>query len=105
MTKTRKRRPFQVAEYARLIGKIVCQSRAHEYFDPFDGVKSSKPQLPVEDIETPNTIERCPRPERVIFVLENVPISTQAIVANVSQMLNDGVIGQNVCPRNWCIPC
>jgi len=58
------------------------QSGANGYLDSLNGVHDRKAQLAIEGVSLPDRIEGCPWGERVIRLLERMPIGAQSVVAH-----------------------
>lgn len=88
--------PVQEAEGAGLLGKDVCELRAHVDLHALYGIKDHEAELPIEHVHVPDATERGTLPElvRTLFLVD-VPVATQAIVAHVPKMVNKVVSVSN----------
>ena len=56
-----------------------------------DGVHHSQPKLPVEDVPVPDYVERGARYEGAVWLLERVPVGTEAVVAHRLELPHEDV--------------
>ena len=68
----------------------MCELRTHVDFHALNGIKNDETKLSVEHIHVPDKLKCSALPKliRVVFLMD-MPIATEAIVANILKMLNE----------------
>ena len=82
-------------------GKLFDHTRPEQgNLDALDGVHDKQPEVTVENIAPPDSIQSCSRSERIVRPFKRVPVGAEPVITDIEQPgLNLGYIGCNQSTR------